>query len=816
MKNRIFTFGVMALLFAACSINELEIATPDAIDAEEFFATIEDASTRVFVDDDLMVLWHADDRVSIFNKYTYNQEYRFTGQTGANSGSFTKVPNDDFVTGNTLNYVYAVYPYQESSEISNQGVLSIDLPATQFYAENSFGIGANTMVSCSQGNELLFKNLCGYIMLKLYGDNVAVKSISIKGNNDEPLAGRATVNASVGNAPSMAFDASATKEITLTFETPVTIGTTAETATSFWLVIPPTSFSKGITLTVKSGKNGEFKKSTTAGLQVNRNTLKRMSALSVDITEKQPDNEIWYTSTNGTIVSPNNRYGFGATLLTNEYLDGKGILTFDGAISSLGNNAFYNCSSLESISLPQSVTSIKLNAFLRCSSLSSISLPENVTTIGESAFGSCSSLQSVNIPNKVTSIGDYAFSGCIVLPAMFIPKNVTSIGSGCFSGCSGLSSIVVDSLNPFFDSRNNCNAIIKTNSNELLFGCKNTIIPTSVTSIGENAFNANKGLTSIDVPNSVTIIGANAFTYSGLESVTLPESVTTIGKSAFYFCSNLLTVILPKSVVSIGDYAFDDCNSLTSVIVKALTPPTGGIRMFWTTNNCPIFVPAESLNIYKTAQYWSDYSERLQAIIIPQAVNLGLSVKWASFDVGATKPENKGVRYMWGDIAPANIIPNPTNWYWDQYKWVNVDSNYNLRILKYNTLSRYGNVDNVVQLENEDDAASFEYGVHWRIPTLNEWNELQTNCTITKDVVNGVIGFRFSAINGNSIFLPQTNDDSDDPFICYWTSNVCESDPLSAWAACVFYTGSNQKVVIVNNQALSRCYDYPIRPVYVE
>ena len=279
MKYRIFTIGVIALLFAACSVNEMHFTSPINDEGEEFFATIEDASTRVFVDDDLMVLWHADDRVSIFDKYTYNQEYRFTGQTGTNSGSFTKVPNDDYVTGNALNNVYAIYPYKESTEISNQGVLTIDLPATQSYAENSFGIGANTMVSCSEGNELLFKNLCGYIMLKLYGDDVSVKSISIKGNNDEPLAGKATVNASVNNAPSLTFDASATKEITLTFDAPVTLGSTAETATTFWLVVPPTTFSKGITMTVKDDDNGMFEKSTTTTLQISRNTLKRLSAL---------------------------------------------------------------------------------------------------------------------------------------------------------------------------------------------------------------------------------------------------------------------------------------------------------------------------------------------------------------------------------------------------------------------------------------------------------------------------------------------------------------------------------------------------------
>ena len=282
IKYGIFILGLITVLFTACAINEEDHSTP-AIETEEeeFYATIEGATTKVYVDEDLKVLWHADDRVSIFNKYTYNQQYRFTGNTGANSGSFQKVPNEDFITGNALDYVYAVYPYQETTEISNQGVLSINLPATQAYAEDSFGVGANTMVSCSEGNELLFKNLCGYIMLKLYGDDIAVTSISLKGNNNEPLAGKATVNASIDGVPSLSFDASATNEITLTFDTPVTLGTTAETTTTFWLVIPPTVFEAGITLTVETSDGGVFEKRTTGSLVLSRNTRSTMAALKV-------------------------------------------------------------------------------------------------------------------------------------------------------------------------------------------------------------------------------------------------------------------------------------------------------------------------------------------------------------------------------------------------------------------------------------------------------------------------------------------------------------------------------------------------------
>ena len=135
----------------------------------------------------------------------------------------------------------------------------------------------------------------------------------------------------------------------------------------------------------------------------------------------------------------------------------------------------------------------------------------SVTSVGWRAFHGCSHLTSVKIPNSVTSIAPDAFSSCTGLTSITIPNSVTSIGSSAFWGCSGLESIVVDSGNTRYDSRENCNAIIETGSNTLLYGCKNTVIPNSVTSIGNGAFFCCSGLTSITIPNSVTSIGSSAF-----------------------------------------------------------------------------------------------------------------------------------------------------------------------------------------------------------------------------------------------------------------------------------------------------------------
>ena len=175
--------------------------------------------------------------------------------------------------------------------------------------------------------------------------------------------------------------------------------------------------------------------------------------------------------------------------------------------------------------------------------IKTVIIEEGVTSIGGGAFSFCSGLTSATIPNSVTSIGEYAFDNCSGLTSVTIPNSVTSIGDRAFDMCSGLASITVAQGNTKYDSRDNCNAIIESASNTLIAGCKTTIIPNSVTSIGYYAFSYCWGLTSITIPNSVTSIGIGAFyNCSGLTSVTIPNSVTSIGSDAFYNCSGLTSV----------------------------------------------------------------------------------------------------------------------------------------------------------------------------------------------------------------------------------------------------------------------------------
>ena len=282
------------------------------------------------------------------------------------------------------------------------------------------------------------------------------------------------------------------------------------------------------------------------------------------------------------------------------------------SVTSIGEEAFYDCDGLTSVTIPNSVKSIGDYAFSFCSGLTSVTIGNGVTSIGDYAFCYCTGLTSVTIGNSVTSIGEQAFVGCSGLTSVTIPNSVTSIGWGAFYACSGLTSIVVEEGNTVYDSRNNCNAIVETASNSLICGCKTSIIPNSVTSIGGSAFYGCSGLTSVTIPNSVTSIGEYAFSNcSGLTSVTIGNSVTSIGKYAFYGCSGLTSVTIPNSVESIGDEAFRDCPELLDVYCYAEKVPSTESNAFNGSypENATLHVPAASIDSYKARAPWSKFGK---------------------------------------------------------------------------------------------------------------------------------------------------------------------------------------------------------------
>ena len=294
-------------------------------------------------------------------------------------------------------------------------------------------------------------------------------------------------------------------------------------------------------------------------------------------------------------------------------------VTILNSVTSIGNSAFYNCSSLTSVTIPDSVTSIGYWAFGGCSGLTSVTIPNSVTNIGNHAFHDCTGLTSVTIPNSVTSIGYEAFAYCSSLTSVTIGNSVTSIEEGAFSGCSSLTTMTIPNSVTYIGGWvfEGC-GITSPVYNSHVFAYMpptyygNYSIVDGIEVLSDGAFKNCTDMTSVTIPVSVTNIGRWTFeTCSGLTSVTIPNSVTSIGEGAFSGCSGLTSVTLGTSVEVIEEYAFGACTAIETITCYSMRPPTANNGAFANLDYSTIvYVPADYLNTYKIHDFWGVYDVR--------------------------------------------------------------------------------------------------------------------------------------------------------------------------------------------------------------
>ncbi|MBQ7268531.1 MAG: leucine-rich repeat protein, partial [Bacteroidales bacterium] len=444
-------------------------------------------------------------------------------------------------------------------------------------------------------------------------------------------------------------------------------------------------------------------------------------------------------------------------------------------LKTLPKECFYGCSALREVTLPSTITTIPNYCFYDCSALESVDIPSSVSSLGTCSFSGCRSLIYIELPSELSRIDDSAFAGCKSIVSISIPSSVTSMGTSVFSGCSSLESVVLPSR-------------IASLPNGTFCCCSNlssVTWPTTMTSIGADSFSCGSDNISYQYAYEECNFRNNNYTLE------LPQSVTTIGKNAFNGIHHL--IIPSTSFVSISDNSFGS---------------TARYRTY-------LYVPSSLIEMYKSNSIWQNYKDRIFSLEdypvagieargkIGEPVDLGLSVKWASWNIGASNPEEYGNYFAWG--------ATDTEWH-NYYYWSSYElclGKYSL-LTKYNNYGNYGLVDGKTVLEPIDDAATSNWGSNWRIPTIQEWNELMNsnNCIWEWTTLNGVYGRKVTSRKENHtdkwIFLPAAglrydkNGSSIGTFGYYWSSSLYTAEgpprnPLNAYNIRLYDCGFNSE-----------------------
>ena len=484
-------------------------------------------------------------------------------------------------------------------------------------------------------------------------------------------------------------------------------------------------------------------------------------------------------------------------------------VTYNGKtfnVVGISEQAFMNCHSLTSVSIPNTIKHIGNSAFYYCNSLTSVTIPNSVETLGSYAFFLCENLATVKIGNGLSDIREYTFFKCYALSNLTIGNSVKTIGSLAFYSCRSLDHVNIP----------NSVESIASEAFESCTGLNKLTLGNSLKSIGTGAFQNCTSLTNINFPHSLIVIGSNAFSETSITSVVLPNSLKEIWDNAFSECTSLTTLSIPANIREVRCYSFLDCVNLETIRSYVVDPDDAYFETYCfmgvPKSTCVVYVPKGSLAAYQNHHIWREFTHIVEMpdglkgdvngdgevtvadvnaviniilggngntvaadvngdheisiadvnIIINiilggsapsqnhEYVDLGLpsGTLWATCNIGANKPEEYGDYFAWGETAPKQ------SYTWDTYKWCNGRDDW---LTKYCTITGYGYnafTDGKTELDPEDDAAYVNWGTSWRMPSREQMQELKTKCSWIWTMKNGVYGQLFTGSNGNTLFLP--------------------------------------------------------------
>ena len=731
--RRLLLFACALFGFMACTQNPIEEQSAIRTDAPETIRVgFEDDETRIQLNEAQKTVWTKDDLVSVFYLSNANQKWQYQGETGERIGNLQRV-EDATATAQTSKVV-VVYPYRDDHYLNYESCnLHATLPTTQYYAEGSYGVGSNLMVSQSEFTQFSLKSVCGWLKLQLTGNGEVVKSIKFRGNNGEQVAGliyvdtataEATLASEMGGTDdnnaggNLVFDDTILTEVVLDCGEGVTLGTEA---TSFYISLPPQTFENGFTVEIESDGYKPMTLSTENELVIERNTIQPMAKVAFCSEVRTiANNEIWYTATKR--IEPDWTFDtFGANVISSEWnsYTGKGIITFDCDITIIGSRAFYKNENLQSVTFNNNLTTIDSRAFEGCSSLTNVTIPGNIQEVGYLAFADCTNVSSIiletgdtelwisysfdNIPSTTLYVdrdlgGGYNYSPFehVGISTITIGPNMKYIDTFVFANCNHIQGFNISSGSKL-EKIGYC-AFYNSNINGLR-------IPGSVTEIDSTAFamttgmgwfmggssvywvgmngelayeeaslrillrwpsefsysdaivssyyydkigaysfagidnlryfqiamydgstielddcafwhcenlESFKGVVAAGAKMNISAIGSTVFGYTAIEELNFLDSSFTSIDRTFRQCITLKTLFLPKTLSQIGECSFEDCENLTNLYIAAIIPPSLSEDAFkGICEEVVIYVPAESVDTYKSADGWKDYANAI-------------------------------------------------------------------------------------------------------------------------------------------------------------------------------------------------------------
>lgn len=685
----LYGLGILVAIVSSCSSVEQDTKEEILFTKEQqeviITAAVESGpETRTVLNsNNLSVLWKPSDEIKVFSA---GEASKFISQNSENQKAVNFLGTISVITGTAEGadidtHIYGLYPYTDEATMTD-GSFTTTLPFIQTGLAETFDDDLFISIGRSYTFSMGFWNVCsGYRFSFTEG---GYQSVTLTSNDGTPLAGTFITTFDDNGKPVITSTPMPSASVTVNAPEG---GFSADTW--YYLIVLPGTHASGLTFTA-TNESGTGTYVIDEEKTFNRSKFKQIAGLDQQLSRPQTNKEIWYTSSNNEIVIPKYDDVFGATLLSNTFENGKGIMTFDSDVTSIGRGAFSGCSTLTSLSIPESVISLG-NAAFSGTMISEIVLPSKITVLPDAAFYDCSALANVVLPEGLVSISTNAFANCVALSGITLPTNLETLGIGVFSG-SGLTSIT---------------------------------LPNSIISIGGNCFMGCSSLQTVNLPSGLSTIPSSAFRgCSQLSSVDMPNSLSVIESGAFWQCSSLPSVFtIPSSVSRINDKAFYGCTSIEKMYILRESGATVEKDAFLDCpcyNNKRIFVPASALSKYITNSLSMSFLNIGYICAIEaegiEPVDLGLSVKWAPFNIGGSET-TRGTRYT------------------------NIDG----------------------------DIVISSWGGKWRLPTNAEWEELNSSCTweeseirVNQSGYSSIPAYRITGSNSQSIYLVADRDEWED------------------------------------------------------